>query len=120
MSDDFCSPHIFGVEVELDGSAAVMRLSGELDISCEDPFVAAVDDTLERGASELTVDLTDVSFIDSSGLRFLIELWARARKQQFELTLVQGSGMVRRTLEIAGLDRVLPIVDRGSSRTEPV
>lgn len=120
MSDDLRPSNLFGVRVDREASGAVLKLSGELDIACEEPFKAAVEEALEADDGELTVDLSEVAFIDSSGLRFLIELWDRARRQELDLTFVQGTGMVRRTLEISGLDRVLPIADRGSSRAEPV
>src|SRR5688500_11363783 len=102
MSDDLPPPTFFEVRVERDGRAPVLKLSGELDIACEDSFNAAVEEALDPAELELTVDLSEIAFIDSSGLRFLLELWARARREEFELAFVQGTGMVRRTLEIAG------------------
>jgi len=100
------------------GAAARLDLSGEMDIACEDAFAAAVEDSLAEATAELVVDLSELSFIDSSGIRMLVELWKRARKCGLDLSIVQGAGQVRRTMEVAGVDRILPILDRGSSRLE--
>ena len=110
------SGHPFGVTVEREGASATLRLSGEFDVACEDEFADATTDALSNGTRELLVDLRDLTFIDSSGLRFLIALWMESRRKDFDLSLLQGTGHVRRVLDIAGLERVLPIADAGSSR----
>ena len=107
----------FQAVVERDGSAVTVRLTGEMDISCEDAFAATVRECVDDGAGELLVDLSRLAFIDSSGLRLLIQLWDKSRRNGLELSMLQGTGQVRRTMEIAGLDRLLPILDRGSSRS---
>ena len=106
----------FQIVVERDGTVAVLRLTGEMDISCEDAFAATVRTCIHDGARDVLVDLSGLTFIDSSGLRMLIELWDRSRDDGVDLSMLQGTGQVRRTMEIAGLDRLLPILDRGSSR----
>jgi anti-anti-sigma factor len=94
----------------------VLRLSGEMDVACEDIFQAACRDGLFNRPADVLVDLTGLTFIDSCGIRMLIELWDTCRTEALEMSILQGTGHVRRTLEIAGIDRVLPIADRGSSR----
>lgn len=54
--------------------------------------------------SELVLDLSEVSFIDSSGLRVLIETHQRGAECSHGLVLDSPSHTVRRLLEIAGLD----------------
>jgi anti-anti-sigma factor len=106
----------FEIRVEQDGPGIVLRLSGEMDIACAEAFDDAVRASTANGSTELLVDLSSLAFIDSSGLRMLIELWDRSRDNGLDVSILQGTGQVRRTLEIAGLDAVLPIADRGSSR----
>jgi anti-anti-sigma factor len=107
----------FQILVERDEGGVALHLTGEMDISCEDAFAATVGTCIADGANEVRVDLSRLTFIDSSGLRMLIELWHKSRKNGLDLSMVQGTGQVRRTMEIAGLDRLLPILDRGSSRS---
>lgn len=86
-----------------------------MDVACQEPFAEAVEQCLARGTTDLMVNLSELSFIDSSGLRMLIELWDGSRGNGLEISILQGTGQVRRTMEIAGLDNFLPIADRGSS-----
>ena len=109
-------PQQFHIRVEHDGPAAQLHLTGEMDVACEEPFSDAVRMCLARGATELLVDVSELTFIDSSGLRLLIALWDRSRNNGLEVSIMPGTGQVRRTMEIAGVDTFLPIVDRGSSR----
>jgi anti-sigma B factor antagonist len=113
---DHPQAHYFQISTEQDGSAAVMRLAGEMDISCEEAFAAALQASLAGGTSELLIDLSNLKFIDSAGLRMLIALWDQSRNDGLDLSMLQGTGQVRRTIEVAGLDDFMPIVDRGSSR----
>jgi anti-anti-sigma factor len=106
----------FQVRVEQDGPGVVLRLSGEMDIACAEAFDDALRASMANGSTDVLVDLSDLTFIDSSGLRMLIELWDRSRGNGLDVSILQGTGQVRRTLEIAGLDSLLPIVDRRSSR----
>jgi anti-anti-sigma factor len=109
-------PQQFSIRVEQDGPGVALRLEGEMDIACVDAFQDAVRTCMANGSTDLLVDLSELTFIDSSGLRMLIELWERSRGNGLDVSILQGTGQVRRTLEIAGLDGFLPIADRGSSR----
>jgi anti-anti-sigma factor len=108
-------PQEFQIRVEQDGPAARLHLTGEMDVACRGPFADAVQQCLGYGTTDMLLDLTELSFIDSSGLRMLIELWDKSRHNGLEISILQGTGQVRRTMEIAGLDNFLPIADRGSS-----
>jgi anti-sigma B factor antagonist len=99
---------VAGVE-ELDG-AVVVRLAGELDLYnahlVRDELFAAA----ERGPERLIVELSDVSFIDSTGLGVLIE--ARTRLANRRAFLLVGPRLeTRRALEISGLDRHFAVHD---------
>ena len=90
--------------VEERGDVLLVRLTGELDlynahIVREQLFAAAA-----RVPERLIVDLSDVSFIDSTGLGVLIE--ARGRLANRRALLLVAPGLeTRRALEISGLDR---------------
>jgi anti-anti-sigma factor len=113
---DHPQAHYFQISTEQDGTGAVLRLTGEMDISCEEAFNGTLKTCLAGGATELLIDLSKLTFIDSSGLRMLIALWDQSRGDGLDLSIMQGTGQVRRTIEVAGLDDFMPIIDRGSSR----
>jgi len=92
----------------LEGSTGTLLLSGELDASSAPQVDEAVDQLIAGGAGELLIDLGEVTFIDSSGLRSLI----RARKNLGNSDVVRlrnpQVGTVR-LLEITGLTDQFPI-----------
>jgi anti-anti-sigma factor len=66
---------------------------------------------LDRGAGGfdcLVVDMSGLTFLDSSGVRFLLELKARSEHDRSMLRIVPGPLQVRRGLEIAGVAELLP------------
>jgi anti-sigma B factor antagonist len=105
----------FDARVERHAAAVVVRVSGELDVACKDTFETAIHDAVRDGPAELVIDLRKLSFIDSFGLAMLLALWQQCAKDGHDLAIVQGTGQVRRAIEVAGLDGVLPIVDTGTA-----
>jgi len=93
----------FELRQELDGERGVLTLAGELDTAAARDVDKAVDELLGKGAGTLVIDLEQVSFIDSSGLRSLI----RARQQlggDDAVQLRRPQQATRRLLEITGLE----------------
>ena len=99
------------VEQPADGSFLVAA-SGELDLSNSKSLEDAVSAARDRGARSLVLDLSGLTFMDSSGLRLLIDTWNEANVADRTLSIVvRAGGLVRRLLEITGCDAVLPIVE---------
>jgi anti-anti-sigma factor len=59
----------------------------------------------------VVLDLREVGFMDTSGLRYVLELNDRAARDGFQLRLVRGPAAVQRVFEVSGLDSRLPFVD---------
>jgi anti-sigma B factor antagonist len=86
---------------QLDGGAG-LRLSGELDLASAPRLKEAL--LFDVGhVAELTLDLTEVTFLDSSGWSAILEC-ARSRNGDGRLVLVNPSNGVARALELMGLD----------------
>jgi anti-anti-sigma factor len=85
-----------------------MRLSGEFDmVGCED-FEAAVRALSGDQLREITIDLAELTFIDSSGIRALLESRRLAEEEGLVLLVrVPENGQVRQVLELTGVDSVL-------------
>ena len=83
-----------------DGRFPVVHLAGEIDLAtaseCFDAVKAGV-----NGAGLVVVDLTAVSFIDSTGLRGLLDF-----QRACQVRLVVPVGQARRLMTISGLDKV--------------
>jgi anti-sigma B factor antagonist len=95
-----------------DGSA-VVRLSGELDLSTASRAEQALVDELRPGSRTLIVDLRSLDFCDAAGLRAFVRALRRAQEVGAKVRLVHPNRLVRRVLEIAELGG---LVDPG--RTE--
>src|ERR1700742_498130 len=86
----------------------MVALEGEIDLEHAGNVRRTLLDTLKKGGNVL-VDLSLVSYIDSSGIASLVEGLQVARRQKLELSLVAVSPRVRRVLELARLDKVFLI-----------
>jgi anti-sigma B factor antagonist len=93
------------------GRRTVLAVAGELDLASTPDLRSAVDEALDAGAQELWVDLSDVTFIDSTCLHLMIETRRRARELNRRLAIVCPPGSVRHVFEIAGLADALPLYD---------
>lgn len=100
-------PPAFSVDV-LDGPARV-AVGGELDLGTVGRFEAALSQAEARGDDPVVVDLRDVAFMDSSGLRAILEAYKRGLSAGRRLVVVCGPGAVRRVLEITGASTVLDV-----------
>jgi stage II sporulation protein AA (anti-sigma F factor antagonist) len=100
----------FEVLAERNGSALIVSPQGEIDLATVDQVRAAIE--REHGPGEaLVVDLRAVGFMDSSGLRMVLELSERAQDEGFDLRVVRGPSAVQRVFEVSGLATRLPFVD---------
>jgi anti-anti-sigma factor len=86
----------------------VATLSGEIDLSNAAHITRAVVDGVPNEAVGLVMDLSDVAYLDSAGVRMLAELERRLgwRSQAFRVVAPEGS-RTRKVLSIAGLDGLL-------------
>ncbi len=77
-------------------------LAGEIDASAV-PALTDTFQTLPDGSDDIVIDLGSVTFIDSSGLRVLIDVHQRAEESSRRMVLRSPSQSVARLLEVAGL-----------------
>lgn len=103
------NPHLTVDEVDHDGSATVLSVKGEIDIATapelEERLRAAT------GDGTLVVDLTEVAFIDSTGLRALLTANEAASDAGSKLVLVVAEGPVTKLFDITGVDRIFEVAD---------
>jgi anti-sigma B factor antagonist len=97
------------LQARLDGSTAVLAVDGEVDMASAPELRAALIDLLDKGATSLVLDLAGVSFMDSSGLGTLVGVLKRVRERDGSMRLASPTRAVLRVLELASLDRILPV-----------
>ena len=89
----------------------VVTVVGELDIYTAPQLKECLLGLLDEGVTRLVVDLTAVTFIDSTALGVLIGGVRRVNDVDGAMALVASSRPVARVLTITGLDRVFAIRD---------
>lgn len=93
------------------GAGVTVKVVGELDLSTG-PVLKESVERLGRGAPALTVDLSELEFMDSTGLRLLIELAQRAKREQWELAIIRPRyETAEAVLRVTGADAALPFED---------
>jgi len=89
----------------------LVELSGEVDLYTAPRFKADLVGLIETGVEAIVVDLSRVTFIDSTALGVIIGGVKRMRERDGRLAIVAGSRPVVRILDITGLDKVLTVFD---------
>ncbi len=92
-----------------DGDVAVVRVHGEIDVYTAPVLREALDKHVAAGRTRFVVDLSDVSFMDSTALGVLVGRLKIVRTQEGSLRVVVVQERVRRVFAITGLDKVFPI-----------
>lgn len=96
------------VRPEDDGTAVLFKLRGTLDIATSPTLRAAMSEAQET-KKNVVVDLTQIEFLDSTGLGALIGAHRRAAEHGGSLRLIVNEGPIMRLLAITGLIRALPV-----------
>ena len=106
----------FRCEVARDDATATVLPIGELDIDTMPILRAWCARLRGDGMRHLVVDLRQLEFIDSSGVRCILDLASEARLDGFSLALIPGSRAVQRVFELTGTTTALPFVDARNPR----
>ena len=96
---------------QLTDELGVVELSGEVDLYTAPRFKEDLVGLIERGVEAIVIDLSRVTFIDSTALGVIIGGVKRLRERDGRLMIVAGSRPVVRILDITGLDKVLTVFD---------
>lgn len=89
--------------VEQSGATAVGVLAGEIDLASVESLEAAIAATEATAAKDVVLDMSGVTFLDSSGLRVLVTANERLSATGGRLVIRRPSPSVMRVLEITGL-----------------
>jgi len=93
-------------------------LSGELDLACAPILDAAVERICTEQIETLTLDLSKLTFMDSTGLRAVLLAEDLCERRDCKLVVIPGPAQVQRLFEVTGLLERLPF-QREPARIEP-
>jgi anti-sigma B factor antagonist len=92
----------------------VIRLRGALDVAACEEVISAIRISERSGADRTLIDLSELEFVDSTGLRLLLAANRRAELTNRDVRFTRGRGYVAEMLGYTALDQTLPFVDAGS------
>jgi anti-anti-sigma factor len=102
---------LFDVEISEGPLGPVIALSGDIDLAAVSAVEERIRAGLDGGSSTVVLDLRQVEFMDSSGLRLILRMDHEVRERGDRFVLVRGGRRVSRVLELSGVDRQLETVD---------
>lgn len=98
------------VEIEQRDEVVVARLTGELDISVAESTGRKIAEAVPSSARGLVVDMSELEFMDSSGVSMLFGLARQVGSHRQQLVVVAPAGRpVTRVLQIVEFDRAAPV-----------
>lgn len=93
---------------EASGDRHVLVLSGELDLASSPTLDEALRGICTDGTEALTVDLSGLTFMDSTGLRVLLRAKELCERHGCEFLVIAGPPQIQRLFEVAGILERLP------------
>jgi anti-sigma B factor antagonist len=108
-------PDLFHVTAEPLEDAIVLRATGEIDVSTVDVLRRELD-AARAGAPTTLLDLSGVTFIDSTGLHLLLDASHSSATSDWGFFVVRLSSAVQRLIEVSGTGDLIMIVDPRAER----
>ena len=117
MSHDVAEP--FEIRVHTNGGTAVLELYGEFDLATAEEAADAFAEVVESGPSTIVVNLHNLGFMDSVGVKCLYRAKGLADQAGIRLAILNGSGPPHRLLSMIEAPGAFEIVDDLASLVDP-
>jgi stage II sporulation protein AA (anti-sigma F factor antagonist) len=101
----------FDVESRVEEDRTIVSVRGDFDVQVTERVVAELEKVEQSEPELLVIDLSGLSFMDSSGMGVIAAAQARAVEAGRRLVLVRPPYSVRRAFELSRFDDVVTIVD---------
>ncbi|NLC56455.1 MAG: STAS domain-containing protein [Armatimonadetes bacterium] len=95
------------------GTPPQVTLSGEVDLATAPDFERAVNSLFSQGTASLAVDLSGVSYLDSTGVSVLMRAVKQCRDRGGDLSIVGVSDRALRVMKLLSLDRMVRLYPQG-------
>ncbi len=109
MSAPNTNPRSVVKNITSDSNTVILDLTGDIDLHCATDLRGHLLETLQKKPQVLIINMTEVTFMDSSGLATLVEALQLSRRYQGKLKLVGMQNRVRSIFEISKLDSIFQI-----------
>lgn len=99
------------IQQNLDGDVLVISLAGQCDHQEVDNFTAVVSNALAAGNRKVLIDLGWLQFIDSTGIKCLVEAHRGVEAKGGQLAVVRPKALVKKVLKLLELENTVPIFE---------
>lgn len=99
----------FQAEVDASDGEVVVRLHGDLDMATASELRQTLTTILGTAPVRLTIDLSALEFVDSTGIGVLVGGFRRARDEGCDFSLRFPNRPVKKVLHLTGIDQMVPI-----------
>jgi anti-anti-sigma factor len=108
FSRQFATPGEFGVQLTHGENEVTVVLRGELDLATAPAAERALTLAGDGGKKAIVVDLSGLTFMDSTGLRLVLALHRRCQAEPRKLVIRPGPPAVQRVFEVTNVEEILP------------
>ena len=91
--------------------ATLISLKGEVDIYSIGKFRESIEERIKTQASEIILDCTELSYMDSTGMGVLIELRNKAKDMGQKIIMMNPRPNIKKLLNITGVDKIIYIIE---------
>jgi anti-anti-sigma factor len=109
------SPGSLSISSTIEDGIVCLALHGELDLASAPALESSLLEVEQQAPGRLVIDLGDLQFIDSTGLRLLLQANSRAQQRGSALVLRRGNAAVQRVFDVTGALDVLRFEDAAGS-----
>ncbi|WP_369179187.1 STAS domain-containing protein [Streptomyces mutabilis] len=110
------------VEVTLEREdVALLKVTGYLDVDTATEFQHHLANQLHHGRRHFLLDLSEVPFMDSSGMNIILRVYQEARELPGSVHIISPTAAVRRVLDLTGVSITVPVsesVDEALARVD--
>lgn len=93
----------------IDGDIWVVSSKGRLDQTLNPQLEQSLDELLDQGHHRFMIDMSEVTYINSGGLRCLVTAWRKSRDEGGDLILFGLNSRLEEIFSLVGFDRVFQI-----------
>lgn len=105
---------------ERQGDTLIVAAAGRVDGSNSQEFQQALEGAIDEGDRAVVLQLQQLSYISSSGLRVMLMVARTLQKRGTKFALCELTESIREVFEISGFDRIIPVHDTQSAAVAAV
>ncbi|MCP4624923.1 MAG: STAS domain-containing protein [bacterium] len=99
------------ISVQQSDQISIVSIAGTFDALTADQIVGCIDERISSGEKHLVLDLSEVEFMSSAGLRVILGALKQTRQAGGDLYLAGAKGGVDRVLKMSGFPKILKAYD---------